>query len=127
MASSSAERQSEARRRFQRFPLQVPAVFFWKGPRGSLQRSEGYTRDISASGVFIMAENCPPEDSSIRFEVKLPALDASGPPVRIRAAGQVVRTDAQTGRMTKGFAVHSTRKFVLAKRTVWNASNGVSQ
>jgi hypothetical protein len=124
MALSGAERQTEARRRFQRFPLQVPAVFFWKGPRGSLQKSEGLTRDISASGVFIMAENCPPAESSIRFEVKLPALDASGPPVRIRAAGQVVRTDVQTGRITKGFAVHSSRKFVLARRTVWNSANG---
>jgi hypothetical protein len=120
MAITGAEEVQGSRRRFQRFPLRVPAVFFWKGPRGSRQKAEGLTRDISADGVFIMAESCPPMESSIEFEVKLPALDVSGPPVKIRAAGQVVRSGGALSKNTQGFAVHSSRKFVLARRVVWN-------
>lgn len=124
MAATSPEQQV-SRRRYQRFPLRVPAIFFWKGPRGARQKGEGLTRDISADGVFIVADFCPPSESVIEFEVRLPALDTAGPPLRIRAAGQVVRTDGSIDKFLQGFAVHSNRKFVLRKRTVWNPGTGV--
>lgn len=125
MASTTSPEQQVSRRRFQRFPLRVPAVFSWKSPRGARQKGEGLTRDISADGVFIVADCCPPSEAVIEFEVRLPALDTSGPPLRIRAAGHVVRTDGQFDKFLQGFAVHSNRKFVLRKRTVWNPGTGV--
>lgn len=92
------------RRYHSRYELIVPVTFQWKGDRGVRHRAEGYTRDVSKHGVFVLTNSCPPAESVLRIEVHLPPLKRSGSPVQMRGRAQVVRIEAGNGIGSHGFA-----------------------
>jgi hypothetical protein len=72
-----------------RFPLELPI-------RGQGVGS-GITSDISAAGVYIMAETDLPVGSSIEFDITLPgAVLGTQEDVEVHCIGRVVRKEART-------------------------------
>lgn len=88
-----------------RFPLEALTVFWWSDT-GVVKRSEGRTRDISETGVFVLANTCPPEGIQIGFKVFLPALSGFERKTRVEADGYVLRVERTPGRQAcDGFAI----------------------
>lgn len=54
---------------------------------------KGFSRDISAQGIFVVCDEPPPEKSHVQLEVFLPTGEVTEARVSLRAAGQVVRRD----------------------------------
>lgn len=101
------------RRSHKRYDLSVPVKFDWEVSNGAHQQGTGITRDFSARGVFIMAEDRPPVGTTVHFEVD---LDRSrlGSAVTVRAKGQVIRIEKmELVERLGGFAI-STRRMRLA-------------
>jgi hypothetical protein len=95
------------RRLHERFDLEASASFSWKDEGGIRWRGRGLTRDISETGVFIVAADVPPSGSPVRLEVH--AYSEAGPGLLMQTKGKVVRVEA-VGAKTQvaigtGFAV----------------------
>lgn len=103
------------RRNHSRYELAVPVTFQWKGDRGVRHRGEGYTRDVSKHGVFVLTNSCPPAESELRIEVHLPPLKRCGAPVQMRGRAQVVRIEAGPRIHSCGFAA-KVENFTLHNR-----------
>jgi hypothetical protein len=109
--------RAHAQRKCVRYPIMVPIVYFWKDALGARRQGDGATRDISAGGIYVVSNESPEKGAAIRFEVSLPALHSSGHPLRMRAAGEVVRLDTAEDvsmgeAVAPGFAIRSKR-FIL--------------
>jgi len=105
------------RRNDPRFPLCVPANFFWKDKLGEEHRAEGTTRDVSASGAFIITRLCPPPGAPVTVSISLPKISANAHAMRIRALGNVTRVEAsERGQSRRGFAFRSRRMFLGERR-----------
>ena len=100
------------RRSVPRYSVQAPITFSWsEGKR--LKRGDGWTRDISGSGVFVFASKQPPVGASLQLQVILPPFGESGRILRILMDASVIRVEAREEESQKaGFAVHG-RKVVL--------------
>jgi hypothetical protein len=85
-----------------RYLINVPVVFHWSC-EGQVNGGTGFTRDISAGGVYVFSSTVPPVGSPVAMEVRLPPLAASGPGLRLQAEGHVVRVEGTQGQ--EGFAV----------------------
>lgn len=92
------------RRRQHRYQLAALATFSWKETKGKKHRGEGYTRDVSKRGVFIVSDSCPPSHTKLRLDVILPPLKYDSAPVQMRGQGQVVRVEQGRTAKRKGFA-----------------------
>lgn len=68
-----------------------------------MNEGTGFTRDISTGGVFVTSSTAPPLGTPIAVELHLPSLAPSGPGLRLRAEGQVVRVEGMQEQ--PGFAV----------------------
>jgi hypothetical protein len=86
-------------RQNKRYRLDAFVSFSWEGTDGAVGRSEGHTRDISATGVFVVTRQLVPVGSLVRMELTLPPLQENGYGVRLRTQGHVLRTEFE------GFAV----------------------
>ena len=93
------------RREVARFVMQCPAIFEWMDETGQSQSGAGFTRDISASGVFILCAYPPPEGSRPQIEVLLPAQRHPEQGLKLSSEALVTRVGG-TGD-GKGFAAVS--------------------
>jgi len=101
------------RRERRRFDVSAPVAYAWTSS-GAIQHSaEGVTRDVSESGVFIIADALPPVGAAVQFEVSFSFRDNSQ--IEMRAQGRVLRVEATNGdKMQRGFAA-ATDQPVLAR------------
>jgi hypothetical protein len=92
------------RRKITRYPLSVPVLFTWRGKSGPLHRGEGMTRDISASGAYVLSVASPPLRAVLKVEFTLPRPSGKGR-TRIKGKLVVLRVDgnAKVGKRI-GFA-----------------------
>jgi PilZ domain len=86
-------------RQTKRYRLRAPVVFSWEFPGGATLQAEGYTRDISPSGVFVLTSNQLPVGSIVNLEISLPSLRGQSSGAFLRTVGHVVRAEVA------GFAV----------------------
>jgi hypothetical protein len=56
-------------------------------------RGEGYTRDISPNGVYLLTSDRLPAGAVVKLEVALPSLLGQGSGARLRSSGYVVRSE----------------------------------
>ena len=102
------------RRRNKRYDLKAAASFFWKAPGAARSGGEGFVRDISERGVFVLTDHSPPLGASVRFEV-LPT-PTSAPVLVMRAKGEVIRVEPSSGyEQANGFAA-ATRTLTVRNR-----------
>ena len=95
------------RRAYQRFMTGLPVMFSWR-TNGTPEVSWGIMRDISVQGMYVVAPSSPPEQTTVRCEVLLPALEEDAGPTVFTIAntvGKVLRRE--TGEDQIGFAVHN--------------------
>jgi hypothetical protein len=102
------------RREHKRHDLAAPVKFSWELADGTVSEGTGITRDLSAGGLFVMADDPPPAGATVQFEVDL-ETGRLGSGVNIRAKGQVIRVEVTdlAGRL-RGCAI-STRRMRLEK------------
>jgi hypothetical protein len=82
---------SEEARTGKRFPLELPIRIHGKGKDDS-----GTTANMSAAGVYILADLDLAIGSSIEFDITLPAKVLGTPSdVEVHCTGRVVRKDAE--------------------------------
>ena len=99
------------RRHHKRFELQASTHFSWKDSTGVRCQGQGFTRDISETGVFVLTPQCPPSGTTVRVKVRASALTHSG--LMMETSGQVVRVEAgQEAPVAAGFAA-ATRSLKL--------------
>ena len=92
-------------RRNKRYRLKSPTTFSEKRADRHASQCGGFTRDISAGGVFITTAELLPVGSIVQMEIRL-----SPERVKLRTQGRVVRTEA------KGFAVVADMGFRMLFR-----------
>ena len=89
---------SEEARTGKRFPLELPIRIHGKGGDDS-----GTTANMSAAGVYIMADLDLAIGSNIEFDITLPAKVLGTPgDVEVHCTGRVVRKDAEDGKTNSG-------------------------
>lgn len=93
------------RRKSIRFPLQMPVIFWWTNEYGKRRQAEGYSRDISEAGAFVLAADCPPLGAIVELRMDLQALPNARGAYLIEYQGQVVRVERPNGEKGNGFAV----------------------
>ena len=72
-----------------RFKLRLPVIFRWSD--GGNQIEGGFTEYVSRHAVWVLSERSPPPGSEVRFEVLIPAPDATVGLLRVRGVGTVIR------------------------------------
>jgi hypothetical protein len=80
-------------RQSKRYRLKTVVKFSWESPQGSTKRSEGFTRDISPSGVFVVTGDRLPLGTTVKLEVRLPSPRKESPGAFLRTRGHVVRSE----------------------------------
>ena len=91
-------------RKSTRYRLSSPAHYGWESSDAYSQTSQGKTRDISARGAFIVADECPPVGARIELKILLPKLEGSGVGMRLHGKGHVLRVEQGSTIGTNGFA-----------------------
>jgi hypothetical protein len=67
--------------------------FSWENTQGSMTQGEGYTRDISPSGVFVLTGDRLPLGATVKLEVALPSPRKEISGASLRTRGHVVRSE----------------------------------
>ena len=80
-------------RQSKRYRLKASVTFCWELSDGSTVRGEGYTRDISPSGVYVLTSNRLPSGAMVKLEVVLPSLVVQRSGACLRCQGRVVRSE----------------------------------
>jgi hypothetical protein len=80
-------------RQSKRYRLRASVTFSWEHPDGSTMLGEGYTRDISPSGVFVLTGDRLPSGAAVKLEVALPSLRGQHTGASLRTHGHVVRSE----------------------------------
>ncbi len=83
-------------RGYARYRLGLPVAFSWQSPEGDWRQGTGFTRDISAGGVFLITRATPPQGSAISFEAFLPPVMSGAPTLRWQGAGRILRVESET-------------------------------
>jgi hypothetical protein len=81
------------RRKASRYGLRVPVLFSWQDTQPELDG--GFTRDISASGVYVLCEknHRPAQGNTVTIQLILPSIvDLEAQGMKLRSKGQVLRT-----------------------------------
>jgi hypothetical protein len=78
--------------------------FSWKRNKAR-KRAEGFTRDISSGGMFVLAKTFPPKRAAVRCEVLLSST-VTHEQLRMDWAGRVTRVERHVAHGAKGFAIH---------------------
>lgn len=82
------------RRRARRFDLRVPVICKWNDDQDSKAEVAGFSRNISAVGVFVITPaGAPSVDRTIEIEVFLPPMSDMSPGLQLKSEGHVVRTE----------------------------------
>jgi hypothetical protein len=79
-------------RQNRRYQLKTAVKFSWESPQG-MNRGEGFTRDISPSGVFVVTGDRLPLGTTVKLEVALPSPRKEAPGAALRTRGHVVRSE----------------------------------
>src|SRR5205807_4920192 len=90
-------------RKTSRYPLDLGVTFQWTND-GQDYFGTGSTRDISAEGMFVFSENCPPYNTQLTCEVTAPRSRSAGS-LQIKTSGRVVRIEGSQSDRRGGFAV----------------------
>jgi hypothetical protein len=95
-------------RAVQRFTVNLPVVLNWRAPGRPNRPVQGFTRDISTRGMFVLSDPGPIPGELLEFEIDL-ALDESAPLILVEGEGRVVRVESQPppSAHPSGFAVHN--------------------
>jgi hypothetical protein len=98
---------TDRRKNGPRFSISAPAVFQWKQEEGTSLEGNGVTRDISAHGIFVMAQAAPQASCEVEVSVALRPPVFRGANLHLRGVGSVVRVDSE-GSEIVGFAAFIT-------------------
>lgn len=82
-------------RKAKRYRLNAPALFLWAPHEGKPQSGQGVTRDINASGVYILADVLPPVGALVQLDILLPKLVDPGFGMSLAGEGVVLRVEPQ--------------------------------
>jgi hypothetical protein len=96
-------------RAVQRYSINLPVCVTWHSAGVPPSSLNGFTRDISTRGMFVLADAEPAAGALLEFEIDL-ALDEVTPLVVVQGKGRVVRTQRASGsgpEQRAGFAVHN--------------------
>ena len=80
-------------RQSKRYRLRASVVFSSEQLEGSVFRGEGYTRDISPIGVFVLTSDPLPSGAVVNLEITLPSLRGERSGASLRTVGHVVRSE----------------------------------
>jgi hypothetical protein len=94
-----------------RYRLSALVSFEWESNGEHVLRGEGYTRDISPAGVFVVTGQALPVGTAVRLEVDLPGLQSENSGPRLRTQAHVIRTERG------GFAAIADAGFRLQVQT----------
>jgi len=83
-------------RKTKRYRLRAFVAFSAAQPNGIVIRDEGYTRDISSSGAFVLTAIPLPPGVTVKLEITLPSLRGEHSGACLRTVGHVVRSE-ETG------------------------------
>jgi hypothetical protein len=104
-AGSLKKREPREFRAVERFAVRLPVFLNWRGAEEQECRAEGFTRDISTRGMFVVTNNVPPEGRVLQFEIDL-AFDEGAPLTQVEGQGRVVRVErASSNSVAIGLAV----------------------
>jgi hypothetical protein len=97
-----------ARRKAERFPLDVPVVFWWTDANGVHQQGQGRCYDLSERGAFVFASPCPQEGAQVGLRIPITQFPDAAQPLRMEMEGRVVRIENVRGSDGRaGFAILS--------------------
>jgi len=103
-AAAAVSHSAMDRRRHDRYDLEAAARFSWRDDGGVRWRCRGLTRDISETGIFVVAGDTPPSGARVRLEVH--AWSPAGSGLLMQTTGKVVRVEASARPAgTAGFAI----------------------
>ncbi len=89
-----------------RYALHVPITFSWVDEGGVRQEGKGRSRDIGASGVFVIGLPCPPAGATVDLNILLSLDPSAAQTLQIQTEARVLRVEqAARGEETTGFAV----------------------
>lgn len=71
-------------------------MFSWEPYAGDTIKSQGYTRDISSGGVFVLTSDRLSSGTAVKLEVSLPAPRETSSSASLMSEGRVVRSE-ETG------------------------------
>jgi len=80
-------------RQNKRYQLKIAVRFSWENSHGSMSQGEGYTRDISPSGVFVLTGDRLPLGATVKLEVTLPSRRKGPSGALLHTRGHVVRSE----------------------------------
>jgi PilZ domain len=80
-------------RQNKRYQLRIAVKFSWESSQGSMSQGEGYTRDISPSGIFVLTGDRLPLGATVKLEVALPSPRKEASGAYLRTRGHVVRSE----------------------------------
>jgi len=86
-------------RKNNRYRLSAPVFFFWVPQNGPPQSAEGITRDVNATGVYVIADEMPLVGSLVQMDILLPNLEGSGSGTHLTGEGIVLRVDPHNNRI----------------------------
>ena len=91
-------------RKSSRYQLRLSVRYRWTSTAGDEVSEKGETRDISAGGMFVFSDLCPPLDTQLSCEVKIPRSRSTGS-LQIKGNGSVVRVHSGIAALGQGFAI----------------------
>lgn len=91
------------RRQHDRYELEGPVSFSWRGTGGNRFRRRGLLQNISGGGVFVSTDHSPPEGTEIQFRVSFDCLLA-GSRLVLSARARVTRVESAGPAERSGFA-----------------------
>ena len=95
-------------RKANRYQLSAPALFLWATQEGKPQSGRGVTRDMNASGVYVLTDALPPVGALVQLDILLPKLVEPGFGMSLAGEGVVLRVDSRgsngAGAKGAGFA-----------------------
>jgi len=96
------------RRRATRYRLSTSAIFMWAPHDGQPHGAQGVTRDINASGVYVLTDVLPPVGALVQLDILLPKLKDPGFGMSLAGEGVVLRVEPHgannAGAAESGFA-----------------------
>lgn len=89
-----------------RYGLYAQAKFSWEVEDYGRVQGEGFTRDLSPLGAFVVTPTCPPVQTAVRVEIALPSLPGMRTTIHLTGEARVVRVERPSGERGEiGFAI----------------------
>jgi PilZ domain len=95
VGESNKQVEAVDQRQNKRYRLKTAVKFSWESQQGGIIRGEGFTRDISPSGVFVLAGDRLPLGTTVKLEIVLPSPRKEVLGASLRTRGHVVRSEQQ--------------------------------